>query len=226
MGPLETEVFHFRESWTLWRTSDGNYEVEGERKFESPRGAPHENRIWAQLARDLRLVRVKEFAQLRWIPDSGPLTFDLLPNQMRCNSGGKDPLNTINIQVATHQPYAIIWPISVFSLGSLAHIAVQREEESVSVDLVTLNQVGEAIPVLTIQSRGSIRYLGRSDVRFMASGVSWYPRVCELTSGPTRRVHIWTSREGLVLAIEQADWPKTTLRLVRFQQFEEFPRGD
>lgn len=146
VGPLETEVFHFRESWTLWRTSDGNYEVEGERKFESPRGVPHENRFWAQLARDLGLVRVKEFAQLRWIPDSGPLTCDLLPNQMRCNSGGKDPLNTINIQLATQQPYAIIWPISVFSLGSLANIAVQREEESVSVDLVTLNPTRRGAP--------------------------------------------------------------------------------
>jgi hypothetical protein len=79
VGPVDTEVFHFREVWTLWIASDGNYEVDGERTFESPRGVPHKDSFWAQLTKDLRLVKVKEFAQLRWIPDSGPLICDLLP---------------------------------------------------------------------------------------------------------------------------------------------------
>ena len=52
VGPIETEVFHFRESWTLWRTPDGHYEVDGERTFESPRDIVHQNRFWAQLTRE------------------------------------------------------------------------------------------------------------------------------------------------------------------------------
>jgi hypothetical protein len=226
VGPIETEVFHFHESWTLWHTADGNYEVDGERTFESPRDIVHQNRFWAQLTRDLQLVKVKEFAKLRWRPDSGPLTCDLRPHEMRCNSGGKDPVKSIDIQVTTHQPYGIIWPISVFSLGSLAYVAAEHEGELVPVELVTFKELNEALPVLTIQSSGSIRYLGRSEVKFTASGTSWYPRMFELTSSRTRTLHIWTSHEGLVLAIERADWPKTTLRLVSFQQFAEFPRGD
>jgi hypothetical protein len=39
VGPMETEIFHFRESWTLWRGQNGEYEVEGDRSYESPRGS-------------------------------------------------------------------------------------------------------------------------------------------------------------------------------------------
>jgi hypothetical protein len=119
-----------------------------------------------------------------------------------------------------------MWPISVFSLGGLAYVAAEREGEDVPVDLVTLNQLSEALPVLTVRSRGSIRYLGRSDVKFTASGTSWYARVFELTSTLPRKLEIWTSHEGLVLAIQRVGSPKTILHLVSFHQFTEFPRGN
>jgi len=182
VGPMDTEIFFFHELRTLWRSADGNYEIDGERNFESPRGTPHRDTFWAQLTKDLRLVKVKEFAQLRWIPDSGPLTCDLLPNELRCNSGGKDPVHTINVQIGLQEPYGIMWPISVFSLGSLAYVAAEREGEEVPIDLVTLNELSQALPVLTVRSKGSIRYLGRSNVKFTASGKSWSPRVFELRS--------------------------------------------
>jgi hypothetical protein len=187
---------------------------------------PHKDRFWVQLTKDLRLVKVKEFAQLRWVHDSGPLTCDLLPNELRCSSGGKDPVHTINVQVGVHEPYGIIWPISVFSLGGLAYVAAEREGEDVPVDLVTLNELSQALPVLTVRSTGSIRYLGKSDVKFTASGTSWSPRVFELTSSLPRKMHIWTSHGGLVLAVERVGTPKTIMRLVSFQQFAEWPRGD
>lgn len=41
VGPVDTEIFGFHELWTLWRSADGNYEIDGERDFESPRGTPH-----------------------------------------------------------------------------------------------------------------------------------------------------------------------------------------
>jgi hypothetical protein len=104
----------------------------------------------------------------------------------------------------------------------LAYVASQPEEQSVPVDLVTINQLSKSVPVLTIQSTGSIRYLGESNVKFTASGTDWFPRVFELRSGRTQTVHIWTSAEGLVLAVEQTQWPKTTVRLVSFEPFAEF----
>jgi hypothetical protein len=62
MGPMETEIFHFRESWTLWRVEDGEYEFDGNRIFESPRDVVHENHFAARLAHDFRVLQLKEFA--------------------------------------------------------------------------------------------------------------------------------------------------------------------
>jgi len=45
VGPIDTEVFHFRESWTLWRTTGGEYEIDGDRIFEFPRGIPQQQSI-------------------------------------------------------------------------------------------------------------------------------------------------------------------------------------
>jgi hypothetical protein len=149
VGPIETEVFHFRRSWTLWRTADRNYEVDGKRMFESPRDTVHQNRFWGQLTRDLRLVKVKEFAKLCWRPDSGPLTCDSLPHKMRFSSGGKDPTKSIEVKLTTKQPYGIIWPISVFSLSGLAYVSAEHEGEVMPVELVTLKELSEALPVLT-----------------------------------------------------------------------------
>ena len=78
VGPIETEVFHFRESWTLWRLPSGEYEVDGDRTFESPRDYIRDNRFIARLAADLQILEVKEFSHLRYRPDSGPLTCELL----------------------------------------------------------------------------------------------------------------------------------------------------
>src|SRR5205807_2940560 len=54
-GPIETEIFHFSESWTLWRTAAG-YDLEGHRTYESPRDRIHDDRFVAKLAPDLRLL--------------------------------------------------------------------------------------------------------------------------------------------------------------------------
>ena len=95
-GPIETEIFHFRESWTLWRTVEG-YNLEGYRTYESPRGEPHNDHFVATLARDLRLVSSKEFARLVFRRDSGPLTCKFLPQQLRCDSGTKNPANGVDV---------------------------------------------------------------------------------------------------------------------------------
>jgi hypothetical protein len=59
VGPVDTEVFHFREVWTLWHASDGNYEVDGERNFESPRGVLHQDSFWVQLTKGSAWLRSK-----------------------------------------------------------------------------------------------------------------------------------------------------------------------
>src|SRR3974390_3334812 len=62
VGPIESEVFQFRESWTLWRLPSGEYEVDGDRTFESPRDYIRDNRFIVRLAADLQILELKNIA--------------------------------------------------------------------------------------------------------------------------------------------------------------------
>lgn len=222
IGHIETEVFQFRESWILWRTPNGDYEVEGERAFESPKYFSHLNPFWIQLTHDFHLAKIKEFARLQFRRDSDPLTCDLLANELRCNSGAKDPTQSVDVQIAMDRPYGVMWPVSAFSLGSLTRAAGKHPGQKVPVRVVTLEEVSKEIPVLPVSSDGLIQYIGQSEGDFQAFGQSWRPDLYELDSGPVRKLLIWTSPEGLVLAAEQPNKPNSKLQLVSFKKFGEF----
>ncbi len=220
-GPIETEIFHFSESWTLWRTEKG-YDLEGYRTYESPRGEPHNDHFVATLARDLRLVSSKEFARLVFRRDSGPLTCEFLPQQLLCDSGVKDPANGVDVQSAMDHPYALIWPLSAFSLAGLSRAASSQENKPVPIQVVQLEQISDLLPILAIRSDGLIRYLGQGQNSFGVSGQSWHPNVYELTASPVGKMTIWTSPEGLLLLAERPSWPKGRMELVKFTKFADF----
>lgn len=222
VGPIETEIFNFRESWILWRVVGGEYEIDGERIFESPRGALQDNEFTAKLTPDLRLLNVTEFARLKFRRDSGPLTCEFLSKQLRCDSGAKDPAQRVNIQVALDRPYGLIWPLSAFSLAGLIRSASAKVGDRTPIQVVQLEEVSDPLPVLPIRSDGLIRYLGPSKVAITVSGKSWFPSVYEITASPLRKVTVWTSPEGLLLAAERSSWPKGRMELVRFTKFADF----
>jgi hypothetical protein len=219
-GPMETGVFHFAESWTLWRTS-GGYDLEGDRTYESPRETLHDDRFVARLGHDLRPRSIKEFAPLNFRHDSGPLTCDFLPQQLRCESGAKDPAQSVDVQFGMDRPYGLIWPLSAFSLAGLTRAASSLEKPT-PVQVVQLQEISDALPVLAIRSDGLIRYLGQSEATLTISGKSWRPNVYELTASPIRKMTIWTSPEGLLLLAERPSWPKGRMELVKFRKFADF----
>lgn len=139
VGPFQEEVYNFRESWTLWRTEKGEFEVEGVQSFESPKDESHSNRFVAELTRDLTVIRVKEFAQLRWVPDSGPLSCEFLPRQLDCRSGGSDPKREITMRTPLEKPYGLLWPISPFSLGGITRQVERDPARATQVDLIRID---------------------------------------------------------------------------------------
>jgi hypothetical protein len=219
-GPIETEVFHFSETWTLWRTLDG-YDVEGRRTYESPRGQPHDNRFVAKLARNLQPLSITEFTHLVFRQDSGPLTCELLPRTLRCDSGAKDPVQRIDVQVALDRPYALIWPLSAFSFAGLTSSA-STEGQTVPVQVVQLEEISERLPVLAIRSDGRIQYSGKSERTMTVSDKSWQPNMYHLAASPVGEMTIWTSPQGLLLALERPGWPRGRMQLVKFTQFADF----
>ena len=224
VGPFENEIYNFRESWTLWRTGDGGYEVTGERRFEAPQYVPHQNKFQARLAHDMSVLSVKEFAKLRWRPDSGPLACDFLPGQLHCTSGGKDPGKAILVDIPMKNPFGILWPMSPFSLNSVTRGAGRRLNDVTPVQLIEMVEQSAENPVSPLLLDGHLRYLGQEDVRIAKK--RWHADKFEMTVPLHPGFVIWTSPDGILLSLEVAsdtkNEPAHRMDLVRYEKFADF----
>ncbi len=224
VGPFQEEVYNFHESWTLWRVKNGQYQVEGVRRFESPKYETHSNRFVVELTRDLTVIRMKEFARLKWVADSGPLSCEFLPTQMDCSSGGSDPEREIKLRTSLKKPYGLLWPISPFSFGGITREVERDPTRATQVDLVRIEQPGMANPVQATILEGPLQYLGEENID--AAGRKWRAHKFSLKVPLHPQYLIWTSPKGLLLALaiehEHKDWPEEGLRLARFESSTKF----
>jgi hypothetical protein len=224
VGPFQEEIYNFHEDWILWRVEKGQYLVEGVRRFESPKNEPHSTRFAVQLSRDFTVIRVKEFAKLRWVPDSGPLSCEFRPAQLECSSGGSDPKREIKLRTQLDNPYGLLWPISPFSFSGITRQIERDRTRPTRVDLVSIEQPGMAHPVQATVLEGPIHYLGEEEIE--AAGHKWTAHKFSLKVAMHPEYLIWTSPKGLLLALtvehEHQDWPKEGMRLARFESGTKF----
>ena len=224
VGPFEEEVFDFRESWTLWRAENGEYKVEGVRRFRSPEDQSHSNRFTVDLTRDLTMIRAREFAKLKWVADSGPLSCNFLPTELQCSSGGSDPRHEIKMRTPLDKPYALLWPISPFSFGGITREVERDKAQPAQVDFVRIEQPGTANPVRATILEGPLQYLGAEEIQ--AAGRKWRAEKFSLKIPFHPQILIWTSHKGLLLSIafehDYKQWPEEGLKLERFESSMEF----
>jgi hypothetical protein len=223
-GPFGEEVYNFHESWTLWRTEKGQYRVEGKRKFESPKYAAHTNRFLVELSRDLTVMRVTEFAQLKWRNDSGPLTCEFLSSELHCSSGASDPKQAIELRIPMEHPFGLLWPVSVFSFSGITREAERDPAQATQVEFVRIEQPSRRNPVEPTILSGPLRYLGEEDIE--AAGQKWQARKFSLKVALNPEFLIWTSSKGILLAFAvehaHANWPQEGMKLVRFTMWADF----
>jgi len=223
-GPLGEEVYDFHESWTLWRTEKGPYQVEGERKFESPKYMAHANRFLVDLSRDMTVISMTEFTHLDWIRDSGPLSCEFFTKEVHCSSGARDPHQSVDLHVPIEDPFAFLWPISPFSLSSLTRQSERDTARSTNVQLLSIEQPNAAHPVNPVMLSGQLHYLGEEDLE--TADQKWRAHEFSLKVAMHPQFLIWTSSRGvlLALAIEHShpNWPQEGMRLVRFKKWADF----
>jgi hypothetical protein len=223
-GPFGEEVYDFHKTWTLWRVATGRYEVEGQRRFESPRYVPHTNRFLVELSRDLTVTRVTEFAKLKWRSDSGPLTCEFLPSELHCSSGARDPQQAIELRIPMAHPFGLLWPVSVFSLSGITREAERDPTQATQVEFVRIEQPSRENPIESTILAGPLRYLGEEDIE--AAGQKWHARKFSLKVALNPEFLIWTSSKGILLAFAvehaHANWPQEGMKLTRFQKWADF----
>src|SRR5215469_370899 len=111
----------------------------------------------------------------------------LLPNRLHCDSTAKDPAQDVSVDVPMDRSYALLWPLSAFSLASLTRNAPAEIGKLIPIQVVQLQQLNCELPVLSIRCDGLIRYLGLSKPAITIAGQ--------------------LSPEGLLLAAERPSLP-------------------
>lgn len=224
VGPFGEEVYDFHESWTMWRTSSGRYEIEGERKFRSPSDVEHTNRFSATLSRDLTAIRVKEFAPLRWRPDSGPVSCDFLPKELHCFSEAGDSKNSVDLRVPLNRPFALLWPLAPISLSGLTREAERDPGRGTQVQVVSIEQPSRDNPMQPTILSGELLYVGEE--RFRAADQEWNAHKFSLKVPFHSPFVIWVSSKGILLGLaiehEHPNWPKEGIRLTHFNNWADF----
>jgi hypothetical protein len=224
IGPFGEEVYNFHETWTLWRVETGQYEIDGVRRFESPKDVPRADRFLVHLSRDLTVMNMTEFTKLRWRRDSGPLTCDFLPSELHCSSGARDPKQSIELRIPMEQPFGLLWPVSVFSLSGLTREAERGPNRGTPVELVTIEQPSAQEPVSPTVLNGTLQYLGQED--FEAGKQKWSALKFSLKVPFHPQFLIWTSLKGILLGLamehSHVNWPEEGMKLTRFQQWADF----
>jgi hypothetical protein len=224
VGPFGEQVYNFQESWTLWRTDKDRYQVEGVRKFESPKTKAHSDRFTVDLSRDFTITHVEEFAKLKWVQDSGPLSCDFLRSEIHCSSGATNPKDAIELRTPLSEPYGLLWPVSPFSLSGITREIERDPARPTEVDLITIDQPSETDPVEPTILSGPIRYVGQENIK--AADRNWNALKFSLKAPLHPEYLIWTSQKGLLLAVavehQHKNWQQEGIRLQRFQSWGDF----
>jgi len=224
VGPFGEEIYDFRETWTIWRTETGSFEVEGHRRFESPKGTPHDNRFVVRLSRDLTVIEMTEFANLKWRPDSGPLSCVFLSNDLHCSSGGREPANKMDLHIPMQHPFGLLWPISAFSISGIVRQAERDPAHVMEVQLARIEQPDNQDPVEVTALNGRLRYLGQDDIEL--AGARWQAYKFLLKPALQPQSLIWVSPRGLLLSLAvehpHKDWSQEGMKLVSFHKWADF----
>ena len=224
VGPFGEEIYNFHETWTLWHTAKGTYQVEGERQFESPKEIARSDRFLAELSRDLTITRVTEYGRLKWRRDSGPLTCEFLRSALHCSSNAKHPGQSIELKTPMEKPFGFLWPISAFSLSSITRAAERDRNRFTRVQLVSIEQPSDQVPVMPMILDGQVRYLGEDKIDIEGQPRRAFKFSIKAMLSP--ELIVWTSPKGLLLGVsvqhEGKDWPEESMKLIHLHEFAGF----
>ena len=224
VGPAGEEIYNFHESWTLWRDGAGQYEVEGNRQFESPRYVGHADRFVAQLSRDLTLLRITEYARLPWRRDPAPTTCEFLREELHCFSAKSTATQKVHLHIPMQSPYGFLWPVSPFSLSGLTRQAERDVNRPMAIQLVSVEESSPKNAVYPVVRSGELQYAGVEHIKAADRDWQAYKFSLKVPTYPT--FWIWTSSDGLLLSVKtvHADphWPPEGMKLLRFHKWAEF----
>ncbi|GEM_PF-3278745 len=208
-------VNSFRETWTMWRAENGYFEVEGDRVYESADSVFHNSKFSARLSPTKRLLSVTDYGKLRFQKDSGPLTCDFHAMDVHCTSNAKDPSDSVDVRLPLDHPAGLFTPLSPLSWSSVTRGMTMNSSELKQVQMISIREVSARDPVALEVFDGAVRYIHSED--FTTAGRTWRADRFEVKLPLHPKSTVWTSPEGILLAVSFGGGEGEGLRLQTFR---------
>ena len=121
-------------------------------------------------------------------------------------------------------PFGLFWPISAFSLSGITREAERDPHQATPIQLVSIEQPSEQIPVNPMILDGQVRYLGEERLDVAGEQRSAFKFSIKVALSP--ELIIWTTRKGLLMRVAiqhpDKDWPEESMKLIRFKEYAGF----
>jgi hypothetical protein len=121
-------------------------------------------------------------------------------------------------------PFGLFWPISAFSLSGITREAERDPHEATPIQLVSIEQPSEQIPVNPMILDGQVRYLGEE--RLNVAGEQRRTFKFSIKAALSPELIIWTTRKGLLIRVAiqhpDKDWLEENMKLIRFKEYAGF----
>lgn len=204
----------YREPWTLYKTALG-YEVEEQWVVTSPNAAESTVDVAISFAAGLYPIQVQIGGQ----NSTKRMLCAMALGEFKCATQGKES------RMAMQGAYNVFLP-SPWMLGSIARRAKKIPNQAAAVQLVMMGGMEEQGPKL-MSFPAEVQYVGDDEVSI--SGEKIPAAIFELKAPNTGIAGvsipgtlIWTSNEGVVLALQDSNRPEQRIELVEYKRHGKF----
>lgn len=204
----------YREPWTLYKTSVG-YELQEQWTVASSNAAESSVDVAINFAAGLYPIQVRIGGE----NTQRQLTCSMALKEFKCATGGKES------KLVMQGPYNVFLP-SPWLLGSIARRAKKVPNQSATLQLVMMAGSVEQGPKL-VSFPAEVQYVGDDEVSVRGEKIP--AAIYELKAINTGiqgvtipGTLIWTSNEGVVLALQDSNKPDQRIELVEYKRYGKF----
>jgi hypothetical protein len=204
----------YREPWTLYKTALG-YELREQWMVTTGNGTDSTVDVAINFAAGLYPIEV----QIGSEGSARRMLCSMALKEFKCTTGGAES------KLAMQGAYNVFLP-SPWMLGSIARRAKKVPGQSASVQLVMMAGSDKPGPKL-LAFPAQVQYVGEDSVSIGGEKIaaSIFELKAQDTGIPNVSIPgtlIWTSTEGVVLALQDSDKPEQRIELVQYKKYGKF----
>jgi hypothetical protein len=202
--------FEVREGWALAQRSDGNYKVESTTQFRFDK----ERMLLRSIIHLSPGFRPAQWQMSGWVPGmpkkSGAMTLEFGDKAVHWKAGTEEVTQEVDA------PYSFIGPMMPWFLTCLAEHSPRDVGQATSMRFVWMDDSFDK-PIDLLVEEGSVEFLGTEQVK--VAGRLWNASKYLVKPGALPSLVFWRSKEGVLLALQDAKKPEQRMELIRYKEY-------